>query len=126
MAILSERSRVGCYIISEAGGETGGMRSRDVGTLLAGTKYAPGQLLGFVTASEKYAPLNAAGADGTENATAICFGWYDATAADYDGAVLTVRETEANGLELVWPNGISDADKTAAIADLAALGIIVR
>ncbi|MCP4618507.1 MAG: head decoration protein, partial [Bradyrhizobium sp.] len=49
----------------------------------------------------------------------------DATAAD-KAAVYHARDAEVKGLALTWPAGISAPNKTAAIAALAALGIIVR
>jgi hypothetical protein len=49
----------------------------------------------------------------------------DATSADVE-AVVYVRDCEVNGNEITWPSDIEAAEKTAAIAQLATLGIIVR
>jgi len=117
--------REGAYIISESDGATGGMRSRDRGTLLTGTVGVSGMVLGQVTASGKFTPLNTAGADGSEDAAAILFTSADASTADAP-AVVHTRACEVNDHELVWPAGISAGDKTAAITALAAKGIIVR
>lgn len=117
--------REGGYIISEAGGETGGARSRDRGTLLAGTVGVSGMVVGIVTASKKYTPLNTAGADGSQTAAAILYTSVDASAADKP-AIFSTRETEVNDAELIWPAGISAPNKTAAIEALKAKGIIVR
>lgn len=113
------------HIVSEAGGETGGKRSREKVTLLAGTVYLPGMVLGKVTASGKHTQLDPAGADGSEAAASVCWGNYDASAADVDG-VVNVRETEVNASSLIWPDGISQANKDAAIAALEANGVIAR
>ncbi|RWC28157.1 MAG: head decoration protein [Mesorhizobium sp.] len=75
--------------------------------------------------TKKYKALDLAAADGSQNPSAILFGEVDATAGDKNG-VVNVRETEANDDELVWPEGISAPAKAAAIAALAAKGIIVR
>lgn len=63
--------------------------------------------------------------DGTEDAAAIAFDNVDAA----DGAlpVVTIeRDAEVSGDDLVWPAGIASDDKAAAIAALAARGIIIR
>jgi len=117
--------REGGYIISESAGATGGMRSRDEVVLLAGTVGLSGMVLGQVTASGKYKPLDTAASDGSQSAAAILFSSKDASAAD-KRVVVTARESEVNDAELVWPAGISGPNKTAAIAALKAKGIIVR
>lgn len=117
--------RVGCYIVDEGDGATGPHFSRDNVTLLTGAEYVPGMVLGKVTASGKYAPLNEAGADGTEAVAGICYGFYDATDADVKG-VATVRRAAVNGHELVWPGTYDAANIAAAEAALAELGIVVR
>lgn len=117
--------REGDYIISESAGATGGMRSRDRGTLLTGTVGVSGMVCGQVTASGKYTPLATGASDGSQNAAAILFTSADASAADAV-AVFSVRETEVNDKELIWPAGISAPNKAAAVAALKAKGIIVR
>lgn len=127
MAVLTDDGRrEGDYVISESAGATGAMRSRDQGTLLAGTVGKSGMVCGVVTASGKYTPLNTAGADGSQNAAAILFtDRVDASSAD-KRAVFHVRECEVDDAKLTWPAGISAGNKTAAIAALKAKGIIVR
>jgi hypothetical protein len=64
--------------------------------------------------------------DGTQNAAAISI--YDVTtgAGETVAASVIARDAEVNGKELEWPGGISADEKAAAIAQLAAAGIIVR
>lgn len=64
--------------------------------------------------------------DGSESPGAIAI--YPATTGVGEAANIAalVRDCEVNGKILVWPDGTTDAQKEAAIADLAALGIIVR
>lgn len=87
--------------------------------------YQPGQVLGKVTATGKYAPLNTAASDGTAIAVAIACYPYDATAADIKGVIIA-RQAEVKADCLIYPTGISDADKTTAVANLKAAGILVR
>lgn len=120
--------REGAYIISEADGATG-MRSRDRGTLAAGVIGMSGMVLGQVSEAGpdngKFTPLDTAATDGTGEARAILF--TSADASDNDApAVVHTRECEVSDHELIWPAGISDADKAVAIAELEANGIIVR
>lgn len=117
--------REGGYIISESAGETGGMFSRDRGTLLAGTVGVSGMVCASVTASGKRTPLNTAASDGSQTADSILFTSVDASGGDKP-AVFTTRHTEVNDAELIWPAGISGPNKTAAIAALKTKGIIVR
>jgi hypothetical protein len=82
-------------------------------------------VVGQVTASKKFTPLNAAASDGSQNAAAILFTSVDASAAD-QRAVFTTRSSEVNDAELIWPAGLSAGNKAAAIEALKAKGIIVR
>ncbi|HEY3847803.1 MAG TPA: head decoration protein, partial [Acetobacteraceae bacterium] len=66
----------------------------------------------------KYGPLNLAGTDGTQIAAAILFNTLDASAGDTKVCVIS-REAEVNTSELQWPTGISAAQITAALAQLA-------
>ena len=126
--LTDDGMREGGYIISEAEGATG-MRSRDRGTLLAGTVGKSGMVLGQVTAegpdNGKFAPLDPAAVDGTGEAVAVLFTSADASEDDAP-AVVHTRECEVSDHDLIWPAGIADAGKAAAIAELAANGIIVR
>lgn len=73
----------------------------------------------------KYAPLNLAGTDGTQNAVAILFNTTDASGGDTKVTVIT-RAAQVNASELVWPSGITANQIAAALAQLAVLGIIAR
>jgi hypothetical protein len=75
--------------------------------------------------SKKYVELDPAATNGSQNAAGVLFGPTDATSAD-TAAVAIVRDAELNAEEVVWPTGISTDDKNAAIAQLEALGILLR
>lgn len=72
-----------------------------------------------------YVQLNPAGTDGSQNAAAILFADADATTADVE-ATAHVRDMEYNASEVIWPAGITGPQQAAAIAQLAALGMIGR
>jgi head decoration protein D len=71
--------------------------------------------------SNKYAPLNTAGGDGSETAVAILWDTVDATSADQPCVVIDC-DAEIKVPELVWPVGITDPQKSTALASLASRG----
>ena len=75
--------------------------------------------------SGKLTQFNQDGTDGSEIAAGILIDNVDATSADQP-CVFLAREAEINGAELTWPSDIETSEKTAAIAQLAAPGLIVR
>jgi len=79
-----------------------------------------------VSGDGKVAALDPAAVDGTQHAQGIVAA--DVTApdgADAEGLAI-VRDTILADHALVWPTGITAAQKTAALADLEARGILVR
>ena len=125
MAILTEDRFIGAghYIVSEAAGM---YRSREQAVIASGAGVLkPGAVLGKVTASGKYVPFDPAGADGSETAAAILCEGCDATDADVRRTV-SVRDTEVHADVLVFADGVTDPQKTAAMASLASAGIIGR
>lgn len=75
--------------------------------------------------SGNYAMHDVDGIDGRDSAVAILFDAVDATSAAVSGVGIT-RAAEVNADEITWKTGISDGNKTAGIASLAARNIIVR
>lgn len=121
MTILTEGPAVGGFIVSEANGT----RSRVTATLESGQDLAAGTVLGVVTASGKYTQFDQDGADGSEAAAGILVYPTDATGGDTACAAI-IRDAEVNAAELTWPTDIIAGEKTTALAQLAALGIIAR
>ena len=78
-----------------------------------------------VAAGTKYTKFNQDGIDGSETAAAVLFDEVDATAADKP-AVVHIRDCEVQASKLTWPADIEAGEKTVALAQLAALGIIAR
>ena len=117
----TEGMHAGEFIISEGNGSI----SRGTGTVLSGENLVAGAVVGKITTTGKYVELNPGATNGSEAAAAILFDAVDASAADTDG-VLMERLCEVNGAEITWPTGITANEKDAAIAELAALNILVR
>jgi len=75
------------------------------------------------TAAKKFVPIDFAGADGSEKAAAILIHLADATSADVEAPVL-IGAAQIVPSQLVWPEGATADQKKAALAQLAALGIV--
>jgi hypothetical protein len=105
--------------------------TRQVGVLLAGDGAArdikAGAVLGKVTASGKLVAWAPAAVDGSETAVGVAVN--DATAADgADDRVLYLARGPAIVFapEIAWPTGATTEQKAAALADLAAIGIVAQ
>lgn len=120
MAVFNEGRHTAEFLVSEANGH----RSREAATVAAGAApgLVAGTVLGVLSAGGNHVALDPGKLDGSQTAAAILF----------EGAVGTVqrtvirRDAEINGEHLVWPIGINSGQKSTAIGQLAALGIIVR
>lgn len=118
----------GNYLVSEANGT----RSREVVTIAEGVNRQSGTVLGKVTATGKYVPVdptNGTGQgetpDGSQVAVAVLFAEVDANLADKPG-VITARDAEVEAAALIWPAAITTNQKTAALGQLASVGIVAR
>lgn len=101
--------------------------TREVVTLLAGTPYPVGAVLGRITASGKYTLSPATGADGSQTAVAVLLYPVNATLADAVGIVVTRGPAIVSRAALAYEATVNDAAKIAAkITQLAAVGIIAR
>jgi hypothetical protein len=116
--ILQEGPHTANFLLSEGNG----LISREQITVAAGGELLPGQVLGVVTASGKYAPYNPAdtgeGATGTSIAVGVLYRGLDASEEDRQGVAI-VRLAEVTGALLV---GLTDA----AAVDLKTRDIIIR
>lgn len=119
MAVLTEGNRLNDVLAWEQEN----LYSREKVTILADEVLAVGQVVGQVTASEKYVAFNQDGADGSQNAKGIVIADYDATGADIEGVIIA-RDAIVKPSGLVWPADIDAAEKTAALAVLEELGIL--
>lgn len=82
-------------------------------TLLTGTAYKRGHVLGKITASGKYTVALSASADGSQTPVAICVDDVDATAGDALGGIYQMGEF--NGNAVILGTGITLAAATAAL-----------
>lgn len=73
----------------------------------------------------EYGEYNPAASDGTETAKAILFDAVDASSAEQK-CVVSVRDCEVTGDELIWKATVTSANKAAATTALASVGIILR
>ena len=101
--------------------------TREVITLLIGTNYPSGAVLGRITASGKYTLSAATGADGAQVAVAVLLYPVNATLADAVGIVLVRGPSIVSRTGLAYEGTVNDAAKiNAKIAQLATVGIIAR
>ena len=101
--------------------------TRETVTLLAGTNYRVGAVLGRITASGKMKLSTAAGTDGAQNAAGMLLDDVDATSADANAVVILRGPAIVSKAALVFDASVDDATKRAAKhIQLTALGIIPR
>jgi len=106
--------------------EAPSLYSRETDTVAAGQKLALGTVVGRDTASSKLKAIDPAATDGSEIAIGVLAGDVDATLIDREDAILIARHAIVARSALVWPSGITAAQKAAAIAQLTFLGVLVR
>ena len=101
--------------------------TRETVTLLAGTPYPVGAVLGRITASGKYKLATSGGSDGAQTASAVLLYAVDATLADAVGIVVARGPSIVSRAGLAYDATVDDAPKiTTKLGQLAALGIIAR
>ncbi|KZK83028.1 hypothetical protein PsAD13_03230 [Pseudovibrio sp. Ad13] len=117
------RQRDWSFLLSEASGN----RSRESVTIAAGSGVVKAAtVVGKQTASKKYVPSPATGADGSETAKAVLAHAVDATSQDVEAVVLH-RDAEVKKVLLNFDASVDDDTKVAAkLAELEASGLIAR
>ena len=106
--------------------EAPNLYSRDRVTVAAGQNLPLGTVLGIVTASGKYKQIDPSAEDGTQVAAGVLLQGCDATLADRDNGLIVARHAIVSDHALQWPEAITAAEKASAIAQLKALGVLVR
>lgn len=106
--------------------EAPNLYSRDRVTVAAGQNLPLGTVLGIVTASGKYKQIDPSAEDGTQVAAGVLLQGCDATLADLDNGLVVARHAIVSDHALQWPEAITAAEKASAIAQLKALGVLVR
>ncbi|WP_323034913.1 head decoration protein [Pararhodobacter sp.] len=101
--------------------------TRETITLLAGTAYPVGSVLGRITASGKYKLATSGGSDGAQTAIAVLLFAVDATLADAIGLVVARGPAIVSRASLTYDASVDDGAKiTTKIGQLAAAGIVAR
>ena len=123
MTMLTEGKHAGGFLVWEVLRDY----TRETVTIASGAgKLEPGTVLGKITAGGKYTTLAPAATNGSQNAAGILWDKVDASAADAPGVVMLRGPAIVNHHEIIWPDGASEAQITAATTALATIGIILR
>ena len=123
MTMLTEGKHAGGFLVWEVLRDY----TRATVTIASGAgKLEPGTVLGKITTGGKYTTLAPAASNGSQNAAGILWGQADATDADAPAVVLVRGPAIVNRYEIIWPEGITEAQTNTAIAALTALGILQR
>lgn len=98
--------------------------TREEITIVSGAGVVkPLTVLGKITASGKYTPLNTAAVNGAEVAAGIMYSHVDATSADKAAVALINGPAIVRAGGLIFPVGISSGDKATALSELKDLSI---
>jgi hypothetical protein len=123
MSILIETNHAGGFLVWEVLRDY----TRETVTIASGAgKLEPGTVLGKITTGGKFTKLTPAATNGSQNAAGILWAGVDASAADALGVVILRGPALVNRHEIIWPEGASEAQITAATTALGALGVILR
>jgi hypothetical protein len=123
MTTLTEGKHAGGFLVWEVLRDY----TRDTVTIASGAgKLAPGTVLGKITTGGKYTVLTPGASNGSQNAAGILWAGVDATDADAPGVVVLRGPAIVNRHEIIWSEGATEAQITAATTALVALGIILR
>jgi hypothetical protein len=123
MTMLTEGKHAGGFLVWEVLRDY----TRETVTIASGAgKLEPGTVLGKITTGGKYTVLTPGASNGSQNAAGILWAGVDASDADAPGVVILRGPAIVNRHEIIWPDGATEAQITAAITALAALGIILR
>ena len=106
--------------------EAPNLYSRDRVTVVTGQTLPLGAVVGMVTATAKVKQIDPSATDGSQYAAGVLMQRCDAALAERDDGLMVARHAIVNDHALQWPTGITTAEQQAAIAQLKALGVLVR
>ena len=106
--------------------EAPNLYSRDRVTVASGQNLPLGTVVGIVTATAKFKQLDPSAEDGTQVAAGVLLQACDTALIDRDDGLVVARHAIVAHHALAWPDAITTAEKLAAIAQLKALGVLVR
>lgn len=122
MAVINEPNNLSDLVKYEEGCLN---YSRNSETVAAGQNLGLGTVVGRKTADGKLYAFDPAATDGTEAAIGVLIETVDATLIDKTGLIVA-RHAIITDRAVVWPTGITNAQKATAIAQLESIGILVR
>ena len=123
MTMLTEGKHAGGFLVWEVLRDY----TRETVTIASGAgKLEPGTVLGRITTGGKYTSFAPGASNGSQNASGILWDSVDASAADAPAVILLRGPAIVNRQDLVWPDGATEAQITAATTALASIGIILR
>lgn len=123
MTMLTEGKHAGGFLVWEVLRDY----TRETVTIASGAgKLEPGMVLGKITTGGKYTTLAPAATNGSQNGAGILWDKVDASTADAPGVVMLRGPAIVNRHEIIWPDGATEAQITAAATALATIGIILR
>jgi hypothetical protein len=123
MTTLTEGKHAGGFLVWEVLRDY----TRETVTIASGAgKLEPGTVLGKITTGGKFTTLAPAATNGSQSAAGILWAGVDASTADAPSVVLLRGPAIVNRHEVVWPDGATEAQITAATTALASLGIVLR
>ncbi len=120
MTVKTEPRHNAEFLVSEGNNNI----SREVAGFQPGLMLEPGTVLGK-TAEDVYTAVDPAAGDGTETAVAVLLHRKATDASDHE-AVIIARLAEVVSSLLVWPDGMTDEDRSTALQQLATRNIIAR
>jgi hypothetical protein len=106
--------------------EAPNLYSRDRVTVAAGQNLPLGAVVGMVTATGKVKQIDPSATDGTQVAAGVLMQACDAALAERTDGLIVARHAIVADHALQWPSGITSGEQQAAIAQLKALGVLVR
>ena len=106
--------------------EAPNLYSRETDTVAAAQNLTLGTVMGRDTSTAKLKAFDPDATDGSEIAIGVLACDVDATLIDRDDAILIARHAIVARGALVWPSGITPAQRAAAEAHLTFLGVLVR
>ena len=121
MNVKTESVYTGEFLVSEGNNTI----SREQVPFAANLTMEPGTVVGKASTDGIYSALDPAASDGTETAAGILYAGKVTDASGGDGVIIA-RLAEVVDSLLIWPVGITDEQKTAAVDQLAGLDIILR
>lgn len=122
MAALTEPMNLGDVLKYEAPN----LYSRERITVASGQNLLLGTVVGLVTASGHYKQVDPSADDGSQVAVAVLLQDCDASRAERQDGLAVARHAIVAEHALIWPEAMTLTERALAMAQLKALGVLVR